>query len=94
MAVRAWREGMDQHAPDGMEAVVAVKLRSGVELIPVRVQDVGDGWVGFETFADDQAKIEVVAVQEREIAEVRCRFEPKAKQPLGFTVGEISGATG
>jgi hypothetical protein len=93
IVVRQWREEMDYRAPDGMEAVVKVKLRSGEELTPVRVQVVGDYWVAFHTFAEDLADIEIVSVMEREIAEVRCSFEPKAEQTLGFGVEAISVAT-
>jgi len=93
VVVRQWREEMDYRAPPGMEAVVKVRLRSGEELIPVRVQVLGDGWVAFHTFAEDLADIEIVSVIEREIAEVRCSFEPKAAQPLGFSVEAISVTT-
>src|ERR1700759_1459779 len=93
VVVRQWREEMDYRAPDGMEAVVKVRLRSGEELTPVRVQVLADGWVAFHAFAEDLADIEIVSVMESEIAEVRCKFQPKTTQPLGLSVEAISVAT-
>jgi hypothetical protein len=94
VVVRQWREEMEYRAPEGMEAVIRVMLRSGEELTPVRIQVVGDHWVAFHTFASDVADIEIVCVMESEIAEVRCRFDPKGEQPFGFTVEAISVETG
>ena len=65
---------------------------SGLPEKVLRFKPAPDKWCILEILGH-LADIEIVSVMESEIAEVRCKFQPKAAQPLGFSVEAISVAT-
>jgi hypothetical protein len=83
---------MSDAAPAGMEAVVDVSLATGRTFRPGMVQLQGDGWFAFETIDDETGYGEILLLPGNQIVEIRCRFVPKGKAPIGFSVGEITGA--
>jgi hypothetical protein len=88
-----YQKKMEQEAPDGMDAWIEIKLRTGDVFTPSVVQEMGGGWVAFETHeGDDKAKSAVIVVRESEIATIKTVFKKKATMPTGFHVGEIIGA--